>query len=86
MAMRRVLVAFLAVSAIFPCAIDTSPEFVPVHRPEKIDTAFVGGRLGIIPPTLSPVYQLIAWRYLAGMPLNAEEQRAVTKSRKHDNT
>jgi TolA-binding protein len=73
----RLLAASLVITAVFPCAIDTSPLFVPVRRPEKFDTAFLRGELGIIPATLSPKYKLIAWRYLSGLPLDGQEQAAI---------
>ena len=73
----RVFAGSLAVWAVFPCAVDTSPAFIPQHVPEKFDAAFVRGELGIIPRTLSEKYKLIAWRYLAGLPLNAEEQQSL---------
>src|SRR5579863_3744697 len=73
----RLLAAALAVTAIFPCSVDTTPSFRPLHVPEKFDSAFVRGNLGIIPSTLSDKYKLIAWRYLAGLPLDKEEQEAV---------
>ncbi|HWE53076.1 MAG TPA: hypothetical protein VG273_25015, partial [Bryobacteraceae bacterium] len=73
----RLAGAALFVSAIFPCAIDTSPLFVPRHRPEKLNSAFVRGKLGILTPTLSEEYKLIAWRYLSGLPLSQQEQVAA---------
>ena len=73
----RLLAASLVVFAIFPCAIDSSPEFIPRAIPEKFDTAFVRGELGIIPPTLSSRYKLVAWRYLSGLPLDSSEQAAI---------
>lgn len=77
----RLLAASLVISAIFPCAVDTSPEFIPQHVPEKPDTAFLRGALGIIPATLSDQYKLIAWRYLAGLPLTPGEQQAFPPNR-----
>ena len=73
----RLLAAALMVASIFPCSIDTRPSFLPQHVPEKFDSAFVRGNLGIIPSTLSEKYKLIAWLYLAGLPLDKEEQDAV---------
>jgi len=73
----RFIAASLAVAAVFPCSVDTSPLFFPWHVPEKFDSAFVRGQLGIVPPTLSPRYKLIAWRYIAGLPLDPQEQAAV---------
>jgi hypothetical protein len=60
-----------------PCTFDSRPEFLPRHVPEKFEKSFLAGKLGIIPVTLSVRYKLIAWRYLSGLPLNAEEQKAV---------
>jgi TolA-binding protein len=82
---RLLAVGFLA-ATIFPCAVDTSPSFVPLHRPEKFDSAFVRGNLGIIPSTLSEKYKLIAWRYLAGLPLDKQEQAAVIVQPIRDNS
>jgi TolA-binding protein len=73
----RLLAGSLIVFAVFPCAVDTSPRFLPGYTPEKLDKAFVQGQLGILVPTLSEKYKLIAWRYLAGLPLNSDEQAAV---------
>ncbi len=73
----RLAAAASIVFAIFPCAVDTSPSFRPIHLPEKFDTAFVRGKLGIIPATLDEKYKLIAWRYLAGLPLDKSEQEAL---------
>jgi TolA-binding protein len=73
----RLLAASLVVSVLFPCAVDTSPRFVPRRIPEKFDTAFLRGELGIVPSTLSAKYKLIAWRYLAGLPLDRDEQESM---------
>jgi hypothetical protein len=71
------LTGSLVVTAMFPCAIDTNLAFLPIHVPEKFDPVFLRGGLGIIPLTLSEKYKLIAWRYLTGLALNAEEQQAL---------
>ena len=73
----RLAAAALAISAVFPCAVDTSPSFVPRRHPEKFDTTFLRGQLGIISPGLLPKYKLIAWRYLSGIPLDQDEQEAI---------
>lgn len=82
----RLLAAALMVASIFPCSIDTRPSFLPQHVPEKFDSAFVRGELGIIPSTLSERYKLIAWRYLAGLPLDQQEQEAILVRPTGDNS
>ncbi len=77
---RVFAIGLVLAAAVFPCAIDDSPRFVPGRIPEKVDARFVRGELGILTPDLGARYQLIAWRYLAGMPLSSDEQAAlVTK-------
>jgi hypothetical protein len=73
----RLLAASFVALGLFPCAVDTSPEFTPTRRPEKFSTAFVRGELGIIPASLSARYKLIAWRYLSGLPLHPDEQASI---------
>ena len=57
---------------------------MPLRRPEKFNEAFIRGKLGIIPSTLSGKYKLIAWRYLAGLPLDRQEQEAILAGEKRD--
>ena len=82
----KLFAASLLVAAIFPCSIDTSPSFFPVRRPEKFDSTFLRGELGIIPSTLSSRYKLVAWRYLAGLPLDVREQKAILDREKREDT
>ncbi|MDE3195085.1 MAG: hypothetical protein KGN84_01990 [Acidobacteriota bacterium] len=76
----RLALGLVAGSILFPCSFDTTPLFIPVHVPEKVAAAFVNGRLGIIVPTLSPRYKLIAWRYLSGLPLDQSQRDAIVRS------
>ena len=76
--LRTILALFVA-TVLFPCSPDTSPRFIPGYRPEQTNTRFVKGELGILTPYLGKRYELIAWRYLSGLPLNAQEQAVVTK-------
>jgi len=74
------------VLAVLPCSFDSRPEFLPRHAPEKFEKSFLAGKLGIIPVTLSARYKVIAWRYLAGLPLSAEEQKAILDGPPPDNS
>ncbi|HKD08494.1 MAG TPA: hypothetical protein VKB79_21515 [Bryobacteraceae bacterium] len=82
----RLAAASFFVLAVMPCSFDTTPAFLPRHVPEKFEKSFLAGKLGIIPVTLSARYKVIAWRYLAGLPLSAEEQKAVLDGPGPDNS
>jgi hypothetical protein len=80
--MKRSHLLFLAAASaaiLFPCAVDDSPRFVPHFHPEQVNSRFLQGQLGLLGPTLSDRYLVIAWRYLSGHPLTPEEQAALAK-------
>src|SRR5580692_5585694 len=76
----RVLIALiiLAVPLELPGCGPFLPEavFHQVVDPEA-PAEFTRGDLGILQPTYERLYQVIAYRHLSGLGLNAEEARAV---------
>ena len=55
----------------------TTAAFTFVSRPE-LPASYAQGQLGIVLPTYPRLYRFVAWRYLSGAGLNAEEQKAIT--------
>ncbi|MGA3019794.1 MAG: tetratricopeptide repeat protein, partial [Bryobacteraceae bacterium] len=80
MALRLLIaILILAVPAELPGCGPFLPEalfFDPV-RPERPAQEFATGQLGILLPSYERFYQVIAYRYLTGVGLNAAERREV---------
>ncbi len=56
------------------CGPDFSPPvFVQTTKPDASPDAYAGGMLGVVLPTYVQSYQVIAYRYFTGKPLDAEE-------------
>jgi hypothetical protein len=79
--MRRVLLAGLLAGCmllpanIFSCGpFFEEPVFVTTSAPES-PKQYAQGELGIVQPTYSTAYLVIAYRYLNGVPLTAAEQK-----------
>ena len=53
--------------------------FTTSHRPDEPLKLYAGGRLGVLMPTYSRSYLVVAYRYLGGTPLKTEEQIAAVK-------
>jgi len=51
--------------------------FVREHGPDAPMADFAKGRLGVLQPEWHTAYQVVAFRYLEGKPLSAEEQRSL---------
>jgi hypothetical protein len=57
------------------CAPDfLRPVCSSVRHPDLPRTAFIDGRLGVLQPTFAKSYQVIAYRYLNGIGMNARER------------
>lgn len=79
--MRRVFVGvalagcMLLPANIFSCGpFFEEPVFVTTSAPDS-PARYVRGELGIVQPTYSTAYLVIAYRYLTGVPLTAAEQK-----------
>lgn len=48
--------------------------FTPAESPQVSHKNFAAGKLGIILPTLRPSYLVVAYRYLSGLTLTAQQQ------------
>jgi len=63
-------VGVLAATLLFPCSPDTSPSFKPAQNDEEI-VDFEHGKPGLITPEFSKTDELVAYRYLSGLTLDA---------------
>ena len=76
--MRPFLVAgllLLELAVAQACGPDFSPDvFVRAHRPD-VPAQFARGKLGLLQPTLARADLLVAYRYMSGGSLDAEEQK-----------
>jgi hypothetical protein len=62
-------------SAIYSCGpFFEEAVFTPAEAPQVSHKNFAAGKLGIILPTLRPSYLVVAYRYLSGLTLNAQQQ------------
>jgi hypothetical protein len=79
------LIAAAVPFAVFACGPFFEPEvFVPAQRPEK-PALFATGQLGVLQPEYSRADKVVAFRYLQGGRLSAEEKAAyVSPSRQDD--
>jgi tetratricopeptide (TPR) repeat protein len=68
-------VALCSAATVFACAIDIGPFFQPGAYPED-ETAFRHGQLGLLTPALNTADELIAFRYLSGLTLDADAMKA----------
>lgn len=59
------------------CGTSTWPVFVPESHPEAPFEEYTTGNLGIVYPGFADTYLVMAYRYLAGLPLAPEEQVAA---------
>ena len=70
--------AIFSAAMVFACAIDIGPFFQPGAYPED-ETAFRRGQLGLLTPALNTADELIAFRYLSGLTLDADAMNAGLK-------
>src|SRR5215471_15787756 len=70
------VVVVLAVPVIYGCGpwFDEAI-FIPGGAPQTSQAEFAAGKLGILLPTMRRSYLIVAYRYLSGMKLTAEQQR-----------
>src|SRR5215472_8616805 len=70
------VVVVLAGPAIYGCGpwLDEAI-FIPGGAPQTPQPEFAAGKLGILRPTMRRSYLIVAYRYLSGMKLTAEQQR-----------
>lgn len=70
------VIAVLAAPAIYGCGpwFDEAI-FIPGGVPQTSQPEFAAGRLGILLPTMRRSYLIVAYRYLRGMKLTADQQR-----------
>lgn len=61
----------------YSCAFSTDPCFTFTNHPDFPLKNFASGKLGILQSEYARSYLLVAYRYLAGEPLNATEQEAM---------
>ena len=54
-----------------------SPVFIYNYNPDLPLSLYAQGKLGLIKPTFARSYLYVAYRYLTGSPLSADEQRGV---------
>lgn len=80
--MMRRLGSILCLLVLFTVAKPCGP-FVPTFNlvvlrvPDGDRSDWVSGRLGLLQPMLPTADLVVAWRWLAGVGLNAEEQKAI---------
>jgi hypothetical protein len=89
MTMQSLRIGALALAAALALSIVTVPDapacgpplpvtyFSYTKHPDFSLDAFARGGLGVLRPTYARSYLLVAYRYLAGVPLDAAEQRAA---------
>lgn len=53
--------------------------FIPSAAPQTSQAEFASGKLGIVLPTIRRSYLIVAYRYLNGMKLSAEQQHDATE-------
>ena len=82
--LRRLLMAFgtliflVAPSAIYSCGpFLESAIFSFEDRPDEPAENFAAGKLGMIRPGFQQAYLVVAYRYLAGLKLTEEQQKAA---------
>jgi hypothetical protein len=70
------VVVVLAAPAIYGCGpwFDEAI-FIPGGAPQTSQAEFAAGKLGILLPTMRRSYLIVAYRYLSGMKLTAEQRR-----------
>jgi len=70
------VVVVLAGPAIYGCGpwLDEAI-FIPGGAPQTPQPEFAAGKLGILRPTMRRSYLIVAYRYLSGMKLTADQQR-----------
>jgi hypothetical protein len=70
------VVVVLAAPAIYGCGpwFDEAI-FIPQGAPQTSQAEFAAGKLGILLPTMRRSYLIVAYRYLSGMKLTADQQR-----------
>src|SRR5579871_5266041 len=78
------LIAAAVPFAVFACGPFFEPEvFVPAMRPEK-PALFATGQLGVLQPGYSRADKVVAFRYLQGGRLSAEEKAAYVSPPQQD--
>ena len=70
--------AICSATLLFACSIDIGPFFQPGAYPED-EAAFRRGQLGLLTPALNTADELIAFRYLSGLTLDADAMNAGLK-------
>jgi len=74
-----VVVVVLATPTIYGCGPWFEEAiFIPGRAPQTSQVEFAAGKLGIVLPTMRRSYLVVAYRYLTGMKLTAEQQREAT--------
>lgn len=74
------LTVTLLVSQMMPaqaCSFSVDPYFTYTNHPDFPLKRYAAGNLGVIQSGYARSYLLVAYRYLAGLPLSAEEQDAM---------
>lgn len=72
---RVIFCSLLAVTAAQACGPDFSPDiFVRLNRPD-LPKRYAQGRLGLLQPSFARADLLVAYRYLSGGTLDAQEQK-----------
>src|SRR5437763_8304979 len=82
---RKILPVVLLIGVLFysPCPVFSSGPFFPravftyTTHPDLPLEKFVQGELGVLQPTYEELALYVAYRYLIGTDLDAEEQAAV---------
>jgi tetratricopeptide (TPR) repeat protein len=69
--------ATLVATSTDSCSFRESPSFVFAKRPDAPIAAYTAGRLGVLMPSFAHSHLVVAWRYLAGKPLSAGEQKEM---------
>jgi hypothetical protein len=70
------VIVLLAAPSIYGCGpwFDEAV-FIPGGVPQTSQPEFAAGKLGILLPTMRRSYLIVAYRYLSGMKLTADQQR-----------